>query len=113
MAPQKRKRLHDEPPQPPRRATRSHPDEPERQLRSGRVRASVPDKASSPSVEALVVKSTKGDAPKPIARKAGRPPSKQQTKRRVLKQDIQPDVKDSEDELDAQEKDEEEEHDTS
>ncbi|OTA92419.1 hypothetical protein M434DRAFT_396418 [Hypoxylon sp. CO27-5] len=116
MAPQKRKRLHDEPPQPPRRATRSHPDEPERQLRSGRVRASASEKAAPTSIEVPAVKSTKGDAPKLMVKKAGRPPSKQQqqqqTKRRVLKQDIQPDVKDSEDELDAQERDEEE-HDTS
>ncbi|KAI0114657.1 acyl-CoA N-acyltransferase [Hypoxylon sp. NC0597] len=108
MAPQKRKRLHDEAPQPPRRATRSHPEEPERQLRSGRVRAGASDKAAPMRVDVPVVKSTKGDAPN-IARKAGRPPTKQQTTRRVSRADIQPEVKDSEDELGSEEKG----HDTS
>ncbi|KAI0836981.1 acyl-CoA N-acyltransferase [Hypoxylon sp. FL0890] len=96
MAPQKRKRLYEEAPQPPRRATRSHPDEPEHQLRSGRVRASTLEKPGSMRVEVPPVKGRKADASKGI-RKAGRPPTKKQSvTRRVSKEKLQQEVEDVE-----------------
>ncbi|KAI1103030.1 acyl-CoA N-acyltransferase [Jackrogersella minutella] len=103
MPPPKRKRPLDEPP--PRRATRRHPgstDEPERQLRSGRVRAVSIEKHAPARAEVLAAKSARGDAP----RRPGRPPGKKGTAatERVLKENIQPenhDDEDDEEELDT------------
>ncbi|KAI1409224.1 acyl-CoA N-acyltransferase [Hypoxylon sp. FL1857] len=103
MAPQKRKRPHDEAPQ-PRRATRLHPDEPEHQLRSGRVRASTLEKPIPARVEAPVAKSTKGDATKTLSRKAGRPPLKKHSPTAKKSTDsLQREVDDLEDEIIAEE----------
>ncbi|KAI1453908.1 acyl-CoA N-acyltransferase [Annulohypoxylon moriforme] len=90
MAPQKRKRPQDEPQT--RRATRRHPDEPERQLRSGRVRADAIDKPIAARPEPSVVKSARVDAskPPPPPPRRGRPPTKRVIEEKVLKENIQP-----------------------
>ncbi|KAI2470752.1 acyl-CoA N-acyltransferase [Annulohypoxylon bovei var. microspora] len=87
MAPQKRKRPLDEPQL--RRATRRHPDEPERQLRSGRVRAGTIENQTAVRAETPVVKDTKADAPK-VPRRPGRPPKRPNAEEKVLKENIQP-----------------------
>ncbi|KAI1088301.1 acyl-CoA N-acyltransferase [Rostrohypoxylon terebratum] len=89
MAPQKRKRPQDEPP--PRRATRQHPDEPERQLRSGRVRAGATEQLNNPHTEPPVARSARIDASKqPPTRRPGRPPTRNISEEKVLKENIQP-----------------------
>ncbi|KAI0886945.1 acyl-CoA N-acyltransferase [Annulohypoxylon maeteangense] len=87
MAPQKRKRLQDEPP--PRRTTRRHPDEPERLLRSGRVRADAIEKHNAVRAEPPVIKSVEIDASK-APRRPGRPPTKRVVEEKVLKENIRP-----------------------
>ncbi|XDG05169.1 hypothetical protein ABKA04_004784 [Annulohypoxylon sp. FPYF3050] len=88
MAPQKRKRPQDEPP--PRRATRQHPDEPERQLRSGRVRAGTAEQPNVPRAEPPVARTARTDALKAPPRRPGRPPTRNISEEKVLKENIQP-----------------------
>ncbi|KAI0380466.1 acyl-CoA N-acyltransferase [Hypomontagnella monticulosa] len=87
MASQKRKRPHDvaTTPEAPRRATRLHPDEPERQLRSGRVRADTIEKHVASRTETSVTQAKKTDAPK-----RGRPPLKQSRPAVATIEDIRP-----------------------
>ncbi|KAI2635892.1 acyl-CoA N-acyltransferase [Hypomontagnella submonticulosa] len=86
MAPQKRKRPHDaaSPLEAPRRATRLHPEEPERQLRSGRVRAGTIEKPITTRTEPPVIQTRKSDAPR-----RGRPPLNQNRSSTATKEDIQ------------------------
>ncbi|KAI1207634.1 acyl-CoA N-acyltransferase [Annulohypoxylon truncatum] len=118
MAPQKRKRPHDNdepppPPPPPRRATRQHPDEqpePERQLRSGRVRTVRAGAIEKPApAEAPVARgAARGDASK-APRRPGRPPTKRvaEEKVRVLKENVRPAGYDGVDEEEEEEEIEE------
>ncbi|KAI1073981.1 acyl-CoA N-acyltransferase [Whalleya microplaca] len=71
MAPLKRKRPHDVATEvlsqtqvPTRRATRQHPTEPERQLRSGRIRADPTEKTTPAIVDTVVARGRRDDAPK-------------------------------------------------
>ncbi|KAH9993459.1 acyl-CoA N-acyltransferase [Xylariaceae sp. FL0662B] len=76
MAPQKRKRPHDmateassqtQAAAPTRRATRQHPAEPDRQLRSGRVRANIVERPATTHVGTVVARGKRDDAPKTAA----------------------------------------------
>ncbi|OTB02065.1 hypothetical protein M426DRAFT_323012 [Hypoxylon sp. CI-4A] len=99
MAPQKRKRSHDVE-EPPRRATRQHPAEPDRSLRSGRVRATTDDITIAVLPAPVEAKGTNGDA-SGTKRRPGRPPTKKRivsadgnatAPPKVLKENIQPAV---------------------
>ncbi|KAI2616861.1 acyl-CoA N-acyltransferase [Hypoxylon sp. NC1633] len=113
MAPLKRKRPHDVAseieetvPAAPRRATRRHPtttDEPEYQLRSGRVRARTNEKQKQSLVYTGAAPRRKNDATKTISRlptKHGRGTRHVATREKIFKENIQPEDDDENDEDD-------------